>query len=107
MLFNPFEFVFCAGRTDRLLPDRAFRLARRGGRHPLPRLPVLLRLVEQGPWANQNGSGADAHRAQHHGPLLTGARKHPDRHFKYTLKRLRNAKGDGKIAASGSSPGRL
>ena len=55
-----------------------------------------------GTWATQNGSGFDAYGAQHYGAILTGERKHPDRGFKVTLRRLKNAKADSKTAASGA-----
>jgi hypothetical protein len=55
-----------------------------------------------GAWATQNGAGFDAYGAEHYGAILTGARKHPDREFKATLKRLKNAKADSKTAASGA-----
>jgi len=55
-----------------------------------------------GAWATQNGSGFDAYGAEHYGAILTGVRKHPDKVFKTTLKRLRNAKADSKMAASGA-----
>jgi len=55
-----------------------------------------------GAFANQNDSGFDAHGAQHYGDILTGGRKHPDKAFKTTLRRLKNAKADSKMAASGA-----
>jgi len=54
-----------------------------------------------GAFANQNDSGFDAHGAQHYGDILTGARKHPDKGFATTLRRLKNAKADSETAASG------
>lgn len=55
-----------------------------------------------GAWATLDGAGFDAQGAYHYGAILTGARKHPDREFKSTLKRLRNGKADSKMAASGA-----
>jgi hypothetical protein len=54
-----------------------------------------------GIWANQTSSGFDPHGAMHYGAILSGARKNPDKHFKATLKRLRNGKADSKAAVSG------
>jgi hypothetical protein len=68
-------------------------------------LKTILRPPEGGPllgaWASQNGSGFDAHGAHHYGAILTGAQNHPDKKFKYTLKRLRKGKADNKVNASG------
>jgi hypothetical protein len=54
-----------------------------------------------GAWANLDSAGFDTHGAYHYGAILTGARKHPDKQFKTTLRRLKSAKADSKLAADG------
>jgi hypothetical protein len=52
-----------------------------------------------GAWANQNNSGFDESGARHYGEVLAGGIKHPDRNFKYTLKRIARGKNSSKTAA--------
>ncbi len=53
-----------------------------------------------GVWANQSSAGFDAQGARHYGAVLSGGLKSDDARFKRTLKRLRKASADSKMAAS-------
>jgi hypothetical protein len=58
-----------------------------------------------GVWANQSSAGFDVHGARHYGAVLSGGLRSDDVRFKRTLKRLRKASADSKMAASAEFSG--